>query len=128
MLKICKDQWNKNREKLFEVFKTKPGLNECGYLDIVKILFDTLFNHDEDDEVNKLNINNITEIDNGDYQGTLLYVIPFTNYQPSAYEHLITFIDYGSCSACDTLLGIQTNWRSSKRFRDVMQRHYFKYN
>ena len=45
--------------------------------------------------------------DNGDYQGTLLYIIPFDKYQPEEYEYLMTFINYGSCSACDTLLSIQ---------------------
>lgn len=43
----------------------------------------------------------IYEIDDGDYQGTLLYVIPATGYQPHEYYHV--FVDYGSCSGCDTL-------------------------
>lgn len=47
----------------------------------------------------------ITEIDHGDYQGTLVYVIGATGYQPGMYWYVQ--IAYGSCSACDTLQGIQ---------------------
>lgn len=48
--------------------------------------------------------NRITEIDHGDYQGTLVYVIGETGYQPSTYWYV--HVDYGSCPACDTLEGI----------------------
>ena len=58
-------------------------------------------------EVNKLDLEKITEIDNGDYQGTLLFLIPFDTYQPFEYEYLMTFVGYGSCSGCDTLQSIQ---------------------
>lgn len=47
----------------------------------------------------------ITEIDHGDYQGTLLYVIGGTGYQPYTYWYVK--VAYGSCSACDTLQGIK---------------------
>lgn len=43
----------------------------------------------------------ITELDHGDYQGTLLYVIPSSAYQPSDYWYVM--VSYGSCSCCDTL-------------------------
>ena len=52
-------------------------------------------------------VGNITEIDNGDYQGTLLYLIPRDTYQPSEYDYLMTYVNYGSCSGCDTLQAIQ---------------------
>ena len=45
----------------------------------------------------------MTEIDNGDYQGTMLYLIPFKTYQPAEYEYLMTYVWYGSCSGCDAL-------------------------
>lgn len=47
----------------------------------------------------------IVEIDHGDYQGVLLYVIGETEYQPSLYWYV--FVDYGSCSGCDTLEAIR---------------------
>lgn len=71
---------------------------------LVKIIFDTIcINHFE----NKLDTDHITIIDNGDYQGTLLFVIPYDNYQPSECEHIMTYIDYGSCSGCDALEAIR---------------------
>ena len=55
----------------------------------------------------------ITLIDNGDYQGTQLFMIPLDTYQPSASEYLLTYVSYGSCSGCDTLLSIQ-DWNDGK--------------
>ncbi|PLX70361.1 MAG: hypothetical protein C0602_06000 [Denitrovibrio sp.] len=47
----------------------------------------------------------IYEIDDGYYQGTLLFVVPELDYQPCNY---FTFkVEYGSCAWCDTLQGIQ---------------------
>ena len=46
----------------------------------------------------------ITEIDHGEYQGTLVYVIGATGYQPD--EYVVTKVHYGSCSGCDTLKSI----------------------
>ncbi len=48
----------------------------------------------------------VHEIDDGDYQGTLLYIIPLDTYQPSYWEYVVTSVYYGSCSFCDTLQGI----------------------
>lgn len=47
----------------------------------------------------------IVEIDHGDYQGTVVFVIGEAGYQPDTYWYVQ--IAYGSCSACDTLQGIQ---------------------
>lgn len=48
----------------------------------------------------------ITEIDNGDYQGTLVFVIGGKGYQPGVEDHWYTSVYYGSCSGCDTLQSI----------------------
>lgn len=47
----------------------------------------------------------IHQIDDGDYQGTLLFVIPEIGYQPHKYYYVM--VDYGSCSGCDTLQRIR---------------------
>lgn len=44
-------------------------------------------------------------IDDGDYQGTLVFVIGATGYQPSKYWY--TKVGYGSCSGCDTFEAIR---------------------
>ena len=106
MLKIVVEKWWQNKNKLEDAYRTKKGWNSCSYLDIVKETIDTILN---DNEYNaKWDIEHITEIDNGDYQGTYLYLIPENTYQPSADEYLMTYVYYGSCSGCDTLLDIQS--------------------
>jgi hypothetical protein len=42
----------------------------------------------------------ITQLDWGDYQGTLLYVVAACGYQPSTFYTAV--VDYGSYSGCDT--------------------------
>jgi hypothetical protein len=106
MIKYCLDRWEKNKNKLEQFYRTTTGWNDCNYLDIVKAVVTHILNDSEYDDEN-WNANSITEIDNGDYQGTLLFLIPKNTYQPSEYEYLITYVGYGSCSGCDTLLAIQ---------------------
>lgn len=106
MLKIIKEQWDKNRDLLRAALEEGETFNECGYVDLVKLSFEKIFNTGINHDY-LLNLKRITEIDNGDYQGTLLYVIPFDTYQPSEHDHLMTYVNYGSCSGCDTLQAIQ---------------------
>jgi hypothetical protein len=44
-------------------------------------------------------------IDDGHYQGTLLFIIAESGYQPSTYWSAV--VSYGSCSGCDTLCAIR---------------------
>lgn len=114
MLKIIRDKWDRNKDKLQEtLIKGSTFINECSYIDLVKLSFQIIFN--SDGEGDQLDIKKITEIDDGDYQGTLLYLIPFETSQPSEYEYLMTHVSYGSCSGCDTLQSIQDQ-DYSKRF------------
>ena len=48
--------------------------------------------------------NRIHTIDDGNYQGTLLYVIAEAGYQPNDYWFVR--VSYGSCSGCDTFQAI----------------------
>jgi hypothetical protein len=47
----------------------------------------------------------IHQIDDGDYQGTLVFVIGAGGYQPSDYWYVR--VSYGSCSGCDTLEAVR---------------------
>lgn len=107
MLKILLRKWNENKSLLRQELSTRTNLNGCNYLDLVKLTFETVYNKGKLDYGEDLDLKNITQIDNGDYQGTLLFLIPFNTYQPSEYEYLMTYVGYGSCSGCDTLLSIQ---------------------
>ena len=71
------------------------------YKDIVKAVVIML--HDED-KYFSIDPERIHEIDDGDYQGTLLYVIGDAGYQPDTYWYVK--VGYGSCTACDTLQAI----------------------
>ena len=58
-----------------------------------------------EDEYESPDPTRIHEINDGDYQGTLVYVIGAGGYQPSTYWYIK--VSYGSCSGCDTLQAIQ---------------------
>lgn len=47
----------------------------------------------------------IHRIDDGDYQGTMIFIIGCGGYQPETYWYIKVY--YGSCSGCDTLLRIR---------------------
>jgi len=66
--------------------------------DVVQILHDP-------EEYESIDPNRVHLIDDGDYQGTLLFVIAAGGYQPSTYWYVK--VSYGSCSGCDTLEGIR---------------------
>ena len=105
MLKYCYEKWNKNQGVL-EAALRKTDLYSQSYKDLLKLTVECIFNDGEYCQP-LWNAKNITEIDDGDYQGTLLYLIPEDTYQPSEYEYLMTYIGYGSCSGCDLLQSIQ---------------------
>ena len=112
MIKYCLKKWNKKKNKLEEVLKHDTTLNDCEYGYLVKLVVENILNgEDEDDEWmwdSTWDSEKITTIDNGSYQGTLIFLIPIKTYQPCEYEYLMTFVSYGSCSGCDTLLHIQS--------------------
>ena len=58
-----------------------------------------------DGEYGKPDKNRIHVINDGDSQGTLLFVIASGGYQPDEYWYVKVF--YGSCSGCDTLESIR---------------------
>ena len=73
------------------------------YKDIVTKAVEIIAKYDKNYPT--MDAENIHEINDGDYQGTLLYIIPADKYQPDHYWAV--FVDYGSCSGCDTLEAIR---------------------
>lgn len=109
MLKILYEKWEKNRDALKYKISRIGDVSALEYEDLVKLTFSTIYNEGSGEEIypyGRLDLDYVTVIDNGDYQGTLLFVIPFKTYQPSESEYLMTYVGYGSCSGCDTLMSI----------------------
>lgn len=106
MLIMMREKWYKNEKKLRAALPDFLAGRDYTpeYKELVKLVFDIIVNSDEEEfSDNRLLTNHITQIDDGDYQGTLLFTIPFDTYQPAEYEYLMTYIGYGSCSGCDAL-------------------------
>ena len=77
------------------------------YADIVRAVVEAI---GDDEDYSSPDPNRIHEIDDGDYQGILVYVIGARGYQPSKYWAVL--VDYGTCSQCDTLEGIRDSCKT----------------
>ena len=108
MIKFCVEQWDKNRERLRAHLAERTDLAECSYIDLVEAVVKYIFNYEKESwGTVTWDYKKISVINDGDYQGTLLFIIPQDTYQPGAHEYLMTFVEYGSCSGCDTLQHLQ---------------------
>lgn len=94
-------RWEKNKHLIKEEFQKK---HPDDYKEVVLNVIKHITSEDEYGDYN-LDPERIHEIDDGDYQGTLIYVIGAKGYQPSDYWAVS--VNYGSCSGCDTLQRIQ---------------------
>ena len=104
MIQEVVKQWEQNKHKLEEYFRTTNQDEYDSYLMIVKKIFELCIT--EADRNYGFAIEKITVIDDGGYQGTQIFIIPFDAYQPDEDQYLVTDTYYGSCSGCDTLLSI----------------------
>lgn len=114
MIKEFVKAWDKNNKLLLKDFEKQSPT--C-YKDIVEKLVKIVINPylEEHTELeypmdDGLDIDNMTVIDNGDYQGTTIYVIPFDTYQPETNDYVFTNNYYGSCSGCDTFEAIESDF------------------
>ena len=122
--------WEKNKDRLEEYLKTHRQEEYDDYGKLLKLIFTEVINPylRSNDEISYpystgFNAYNIRRIDDGDYQGTLIYLCPLNVYQPSEEEYITTFVSYGSCSGCDTLLGIShytTGLPTTEQVKDYM--------
>lgn len=97
--------WEKNKDKLKKYLRTTPQGNYSSYEALVKLIFKIVINPDER-IYDQYDTKNIVSIDDGDYQGTLIFILHRDTYQPDLSDYVFTSVDYGSCSGCDTLLSI----------------------
>lgn len=88
------DRFQEIKPRLLEQFsKEEPDSYEDIFKQTIKMMFPDSDSGTPDSE-------RITVIDDGDYQGTLVFVVAAKGYQPSNYW--ATRVFYGSCSGCDT--------------------------
>ena len=99
MIKEFVDKFHANKDEIRKIFeKEHPGNYKEVVAAVVKNIDPGGACFDPPDP------ERIHEIDDGDCQGTLLFVIARKGYQPNVYWYIM--IDYGSCSGCDTLQSI----------------------
>ena len=97
MIKEYIDKYMENKEKLIATLsESHPG----EYKDLVKIIVELLHDGYGTPDPEKIH-----EINDGYYQGCLVYIIAEEGYQP--YEYWYVRVSYGSCSGCDTLESIR---------------------
>jgi hypothetical protein len=90
--------WDEHKSEVEDSFRSEHP----SYGSIVEAVVKMI--HDHWDGYENPDPSRIHRIDDGDYHGTLLYVIASDNYQPSTYWAV--YVGYGSCSGCDTLQAI----------------------
>lgn len=131
MIKEFTDKWVKNKKRLQNWFESivldKKVFDEYGFTYeniICGIIIHVLNNHIDTEELSN-NITdfstNITVIDDGDYQGTQIFIIHKNCYQPDVSDYFYTHNYYGSCSGCDTLLGIMLIKNKKEQVKELMQ-------
>lgn len=99
MIKEFVERFDASRATLLAQYKAKAPDN---YEAIVKDVIGVLGKGDDCDD--KPDPARIHKIDDGDYQGTFIFVIGAEGYQPSTYWYVS--VGYGSCSGCDTFEAI----------------------
>ena len=118
MIKEFVEKWNKYKNDLEDYFRNTKQEEYGTYKDIVKVLFEKIINRDM--YYGEYDTENILVIDDGDYQGTQIFILHRNTYQPSIDEYVYTNTYYGSCSGCDTLQAIPS-WDSESQVKDYME-------
>lgn len=123
MIKEFIEKWDKYKNDLEKFFSTTKQLEYSTYDDIVKALFEHVINKDV--EYGEYDTENILVIDDGNYQGTQIFILHKNMYQPGVEDYVYTNTYYGSCSGCDTLQAIQS-WDyeklpSKEQVKDYME-------
>jgi hypothetical protein len=99
MIQEFVDRFMRNQDELRRRFSsTPPDI----YYDVVRHVVEVVR---DENKYDTLDPERIHTIDDGDYQGTLLFVIAASGYQP--YQYWYVKVSYGSCSGCDTLESIR---------------------
>ena len=96
--------WDARKSNLEEWFR-QTNQEELSYEVIVGSIIDEVLNPFI--EGKGYDSSKIHTVDDGNYQGCQIFIVPMKCYQPAPYEYITTYQDYGSCSGCDLLEGIR---------------------
>ena len=109
--------WEANKGSLRRHYQEKgmPSNYKEVVKNVVKMLEDNLTN---EYDFGKPDSSKVHEIDDGHYQGMLVYLFPNKDYQPTTYWGVTVF--YGSCSGCDTLQHILEDTNKEQQLNDIM--------
>lgn len=103
--------WEKNKKNLETYLRNHKQSEYSEYKDLVKLLFGIVINPEIERNYycsdTTFDTGDLLVIDDGDYQGTQVFVLHKDRYQPSVDDYVYTNVYYGSCSGCDTLQNIQ---------------------
>ena len=105
MIREIIEQWEENKHCLQNYFANTPQDQYGSYTSILKKIFELVITKAPSygGWNNSWDVTNMTVLDHGDYQGTLIYIIPVDTYQPSVSDYIMTNNYYGSCTGCDSL-------------------------
>lgn len=115
MIKDFVEAWYRRKDNLREYIATHMQAEYSEYKALVKLLFDIVINR----EMAPFATDEIVEINHGNYQGTLIYLLHKNYYQPGVDEYVYTSVEYGSCSGCDTLQKISAGSEGRPSVRQV---------
>lgn len=102
MIKDFIEKWEENKKELENYFRNTKQEEYDEYEKIVKKIIEIILNNNK----RRVWSEEISVIDDGDYQGTQIFIVHKDTYQPSINDYVYTSNYYGSCSGCDTLLRI----------------------
>ena len=107
MLKYCVDQWEKNKNILRTVFEKVDIYSD--YEEFARIIIENIFLEWKN--------YNVTIIKQGDYTGDVIFFIS-ADTEGSKNDIFLSYLRYGSCSVCDTLMSAA---ESEERVEDFMR-------
>lgn len=106
-----KGLWEKGKQQLLNDIKntTQESLEKNseynGYYGLMKLVVKDILNHEE-----KRVSEDIATICFTNYRGTFFFVFAEYTYEPLSTQTYYTMVEYGSCSGCDTYLGIESDF------------------
>ncbi len=103
MIKEFIQQWDERKHLLEEWLKENEPSQ---YEDIYKKLFELVITK-QNGYADDWNWERFRVIDDGHYQGNLIFILCNDSYQPDLRDYIFTEVDYGSCSGCDTFQHIR---------------------